>query len=276
MSAAAPTRRPNARRLFDRVTQSRWRYRALIFVILAVVWQGAASAAGRLLIPTFIKTMQALAELAVDPRLWSALFVSNQAMVIGYGLSLAIGIPIGLAMGRFGGFEKATEGLLRILLVLPAAAFIPLVVTVFGLELAARVVVIALFGTIIIVVTCRAGVRQVDPSLVEMARCFGASERRIWWRVLIPGTLPAILVGARLGLATAIEGMVVVELLLAAVGVGGLILVFEDGFAADYLYAVVIVIIGESLALSLLARQLERRLAPWALRGGLRPSASSR
>jgi NitT/TauT family transport system permease protein len=256
--------------MIARVARSPWTHRALIFVALALVWQVWALSAHSLLIPTFTATVVALAKLATVERLWSALAVSNQAMVIGYVISLVIAIPAGIAMGRFRWFEKVTAGYLGILLVLPTAPFIPLVITAFGLELTARVVLIVLFSSVIVTVTCRAGARQVDPSLIEMARSFGASERQTWMKVLIPACLPGIMAGARIGLARSVEGMVLVELLLASVGVGGLILEFEGFFKPDYLYAVVVVIIIESLALSAIARRLEVRLSPWALRGGLR------
>jgi NitT/TauT family transport system permease protein len=220
--------------------------------------------------------MVALVELLFDSEMWSALFVSNQAMVIGFTLALVIGVPFGLAMGRYRRFGKVAAGYVSVLLVLPSAAFIPLIVIVFGLELAARVFLITLFGVVIVIVTCRAGARQVDPSLVEMAHSFGASERQVWREVLIPATSPAIGVAARVGLARAIEGMVVVEILLASVGIGGLIGMYRESFDAAQQYAVILIVILESLLLSFVARRLEWKATPWVPRGGIRRRRAAR
>ena len=79
----------------------------------------------------------------------------------------------------------------------------------------------------------------VDPNLIEMATSFGATEREIWTKILLPGALPAIMTGIRLGLGRGVTGMVIVELLMVAVGIGNLILRFQGNFSADLLYAVV-------------------------------------
>jgi NitT/TauT family transport system permease protein len=103
----------------------------------------------------------------------------------------------------------------------------------------------------------------VDPSVIEMARCFGASELQIWRRVLLPGSVPAVMAGVRIGLGRAVTGMVIVELLLIAVGIGNLVQRYEARMMGDYLYALVIVIVAEALLLIQAARWLERKVAPW-------------
>jgi ABC-type nitrate/sulfonate/bicarbonate transport system permease component len=97
-----------------------------------------------------------------------------------------------------------------------------------------------------------------------MARSFGADERTIWRRILLPGALPAIVTGVRLALGRAITGMVIVELLMVSVGIGNLILRFRGFFQAESLYAVVVLVVIEALLLVSLVRWLERRIAPWA------------
>ena len=120
-----------------------------------------------------------------------------------------------------------------------------------------------LFSIVMLIVNSRAGVRQVDPALIEMARCFGAGEIQIWRRILLPGSLPAIMTGVRLGLGRAITGMVVIELLLIAVGVGNLIQKYDARLDGAHLYALIIIIVFEALILIQLVRWIERRVAPW-------------
>src|SRR5207302_1447571 len=83
------------------------------------------------------------------------------------------------------------------LLAMPIAPFIPIVIIALGLGLSARVFIVVLFAFIFITVNTRAGVRNVEPSLIEMAKSFGASESQIWRRIVIPGATPAIFAGMR-------------------------------------------------------------------------------
>jgi ABC-type nitrate/sulfonate/bicarbonate transport system permease component len=257
-------------RLWRAVVNSDNTYRLLTLLVIAVAWQLLAINAGGLLIPSFTDTVVALVELLFDPVLWQALLISNQAMVIGFAISVVIGIPLGLAMGRFRAAEQFSDVYLNILLVTPISTLIPLLVMSVGIGLAARIILVVFFTFIMIIVNSRAGVRQVDPSLIEMGRSFGASERQLWQRIILPGAMPAVMAGIRIGLSRAVQGMVIVELLMVSVGVGGLILRYRGFFQADRLYAVIVVIVIEALILIALARWVERRVVPWA------PSTSKR
>ena len=97
-----------------------------------------------------------------------------------------------------------------------------------------------------------------------MARSFGASERQLWRTVVLPGALPAVVTGLRLGLGRAFTGMIAVELLLVAVGVGRLILDFQGVFDAGAVYAIVLLLVAEAVLLLRGLTWLERRLTPWA------------
>jgi NitT/TauT family transport system permease protein len=149
-------------------------------------------------------------------------------------------------------------------LVTPTAGLIPILLMALGFTLASRVVLVVVFAIPMLIVNARAGVRQVDPSLIEMSTSFMANERTIWRKVLLPGALPAIMTGVRLAVGRAITGMVIVELLMFAVGIGNLIIDARGDFDGPTLYGVVILIVVESLILISAARWVERRVAPWA------------
>jgi ABC-type nitrate/sulfonate/bicarbonate transport system permease component len=252
----------------QRVAASPATYRLLTLALFAAAWEAYASQARSLLIPRFSETFFGLFTLLTDRHFWEALLVSNQSLVLGFAIAVGLGIPLGLAMGRFRVAERAVDVYLNILLVTPMAALIPILLMSLGLTLASRVVLVVLFSIVMVIVNSRAGVRQVDPSLIEMARSFGASERQIWSRVLLPGSLPAVMTGVRIGLGRAVTGMVIVELLMIAVGIGGLILDYRGFFKADLLYGTVVIVVLEALALISLARWLERRVTPWARQSG--------
>jgi ABC-type nitrate/sulfonate/bicarbonate transport system permease component len=264
----ATTNEQDAFMIWQRITDSSWTYRLITFVVLAGLWQWYAIAVGGLLIPTFHGTVIRLGEMFFEPALWRAVWISNQSLFIGFALSIILGIPLGLLMGRFRGAEKFTDVYINILLVTPMAAIIPLLImSPLGFGLASRVILVILFSIPMVLVNSRAGVRQVDPNLIEMSHSFGANEYELWKRIILPGSLPAIMTGIRLGLGRAITAMVIVELLMVAVGLGGLIVEARGRFDPNTLYAVVIFIVLEALLLVSIARRIERRLVPWAREG---------
>jgi NitT/TauT family transport system permease protein len=125
-------------------------------------------------------------------------------------------------------------------------------------------VLVVVFAIPVVIVNSRAGIRSVDRALIEMATSYGAGERQIWREILLPGALPAIMTGVRLGLGRAVTGMVIIELLLVAVGIGSLILSFRGMFMPDMLYGVVVLVVIEALILVSVVRVVERRVAPWS------------
>jgi NitT/TauT family transport system permease protein len=218
-----------------------------------------------MLVPTFTETIVGFVQLVfVSGRIWQPLYVSNQALVLGYLLSVVIAIPLGLAAGRFRLIDKILNPYIGVFLAIPVAPLIPIAITALGLGLASRVAIVVLFTFVFIAVNTRAGVRNVDSALIEMARSFGASERQIWRRIVIPGALPAIFAGLRIGLGRAVGGMVIVELLLVASGLGRLLLEFSGRLQAEFVFATALVVILEALVLLSIMRFVERKIAPWA------------
>jgi NitT/TauT family transport system permease protein len=248
----------------QRILESPWPYRLVVLLVVGVVWEVYATGAHSLLIPTFTETVVGIGTLIVTPRTWEAFAISNQALVLGFAVSLLFGILMGLAAARFRSIEAFSDPYVSILLVTPMAALIPILLMSLGIGLASRVFLVVAFSIPVIIVNTRAGVRQVDPSLIEMATSFGAAERQIWRRILLPGAMPAIMTGVRLGLGRAVTAMVIIELLMVSVGIGGLILNFRGKFQAELLYGVVILVVLEALVLVSIVRLVERRLMPWA------------
>ena len=232
-------------------------------VVAGLVWEVAGRQSDSLLIPSATEMLAALARLLTTRELWEALWLSNQALLVGFPLALAAGVLTGLLLARSQGADRWLAVYLDILLVVPKSAVIPLVVIALGFGLTARGLVVFTFAFPIIVVTIKAGVREVDRRLLSMARAFCASELQIWRRVLIPGSLPALMTAVRLGLARSIAGMVSVELLLMAIGIGRLIMVYRAEFDAASLYATVLIVVVEAVLLIRLAERLERHFGPW-------------
>lgn len=242
----------------------RWGLRAFAVVVFLAGWELLAWSLDSLLFPSFTETLTAFLELIVTPAFWSALAVSHQALIIGFGAALVVGTVLGLAMGRWRSAEKVIDPYLNLLLATPISALIPIIILAIGLGLPARSLVVFMFAVVVIVVNTRTGLRTLDPGWVEMARSFGADESTLWRKILIPGSLPSLMTGYYLGLGRALTGMIAVELLLIAVGIGRLILDYQGMFEAGHVYATIMFVVLEAVILLNLMKWLERRLAPWA------------
>jgi ABC-type nitrate/sulfonate/bicarbonate transport system permease component len=259
-SGAAPGRHP----LLTSTTARMWATRAASLTVFLVLWEGFARRADSLLLPTATETGSALLHLLGTGELWAAAWISNQAMIAGYLAALLVGVPLGLAAGRWRAVERPLDAYLNILLVTPVSAMIPIFVMALGLGFEARAAVVFVYAVAMVTVNTRAGIKSVDPAVVEMARAFCGSETQVWRKVLLPGGLPGVMAGARLGLARAISGMAAVELLLISVGFGRLLLGYQADFESGSVYAVVLVVVAEAVLLNAAISAWERRAQQWS------------
>lgn len=235
----------------------------LFFVVFFSIWEWFARTRESLLLAPFSATIEATVDLVTSPELYNALWLSNQAMLLGFAGAVVTGIPVGLLIGRLERIERFLDTYLNILIVTPMSALIPLIIIALGIGLTSRILVVYIFAFPVIVVNTRAGLKNLDPTLIEMAHSYGATELELWRKILLPGATPAMMAGIRLGLGRALSGMVVVELLLVAVGLGRLILNAMGFFKPAQAYAVVIVIIVEVMVVMDIARRVEQRLVRW-------------
>jgi NitT/TauT family transport system permease protein len=238
--------------------------RALSLVVLLAAWEIAGrGAAGTLTLPPVSAVVAALVRQLAEPGFWGAVWVTLQALLVGFALTVAAGIPTGLVIGRIPEVARLANPYLQFLLAVPASPLVPLFVIVFGIGLAARVATVVVFGVAILIVNTAAGVRLVPHSLVEMAESFGASPRQVFRRVVIPAALPGIAAGLRLSAGRAVVGMVVSELIIMSVGLGRLISQYSATFDAANLYAVVMAVLVVGVAVARSMVWLERRVVRW-------------
>ena len=241
-----------------------WGLKLLVFCVVVGLWEVFVSTSQNFLLPRFTEIAGALVQLFLDGRFWEALYISNQALLLGYAVSVTVGIPLGLLAGRLPWMDRLLNPYVGVLLAMPVAPLIPIVIIALGLGLSSRIFIVVLFAFVFITVNTRAGVRNVEPSLIEMARSFGATESQIWRRIVIPGAMPAIFAGMRIGLGRSITGMVMVELLLVASGLGRLLLEFSGRMQSDLVFATVLAVIIEAIALLTIMQAIERKIVGWA------------
>ncbi|WP_250474201.1 ABC transporter permease [Caballeronia sp. GAFFF1] len=232
---------------------------------LIVLWQLASSlqvvAPETLPPPTVI--VAALKELVADGELQSAIGVSLVRAATG----LAIGGGIGLIAGLFAGLwrvgEEIVDAPLQMLRTIPFIALIPLFITWFGIGEGAKVAVILAATIFPMYLNTYAGVRGVDPKLLEAARVFGLSSRQMALRIILPTALPSILVGVRYSSAVALLALVVAEQINAQNGIGYILVNANQNQRADIIIAGILVYAALGIVTDLVMRALEHLALPW-------------
>ena len=237
--------------------------RVLSLITVGLVWEAVGRTQNPHLLPPLSRVLTTWIELLLSGQLFQALGVSLQALVLGFLLSVLFGVPLGLLMGRYRRLESFLNIYMTALLTVPMISFIPFLVIAFGLGLHSRVWIVFLFAFVIIVINTTAGVRNVDPTFMEMARSFGAREGELFVKVVLPAALPMVMAGIRLGMGRAVLGMVTSEMILAVVGFGAMLMTFGASFNSPALFATLLTIILLSVALLALVQYVDRRLSPW-------------
>lgn len=222
-----------------------------------VGWEVVGRTSGGYFVAPFSTTVGHVVELARDGELGRAEWQSNLALIIGFPIAAVAGVAVGLLFGRKRLVDRAFSYFMDIMLVVPMIAVVPVIIMAFGLGTTARVAVVILFALPVIALNSRAAVRVLDQPLVEMSVAFGASKRQLWQTVILPASVGVIFTGLRIGLARGIAGMIVIELTLIPVGLGGMLVTFQSEFASADLYAVTLIIMLEGLILVGLAHYAE-------------------
>jgi NitT/TauT family transport system permease protein len=142
-------------------------------------------------------------------------------------------------------------------------ALIPFILSLFGFEFRAKVIVVTLFGVWPILINTLEGARSVNEELLEVARSYRSSEPQLWWHVIVPYTLPYTMTGVRQGIARCLVGMLASEFLLAASGLGNLILTYTQRFDTEHVLAAVLTITLLATVLMAIGRALENYFARW-------------
>lgn len=195
--------------------------------------------------------------------IWPHIGVSASEFAIGFVASLAIGIPLGLAIGWFRRVDYFLNALLAGLNATPNVALIPLIVLLAGIGLESKVIVVFLSAFFAVVVTTFTGVQSIARRHLEITRSFGGSRWLAFRTVALPSTIPFILSGTRIGAGRALVGVVSAELLSANVGLGfyisffGTFLDTARVMLGIVLFGVFGVILGEVI------RVAERRFEVW-------------
>ncbi|HEV2250578.1 MAG TPA: ABC transporter permease [Candidatus Limnocylindria bacterium] len=237
----------------------------LSVTFVLTVWQLVANAriVPVLFLPGPADIGQAFVKLFQEGEIWLDIATSGQEVIIGYGMAMVIGLVLGLLMGWYTRFQYAMDPFVNFFYSTPRIVLIPLFIIWFGIDMPSKVAVIFLGALFPIIINTMAGVRNTEAALLRVARSFGASDALIFRRVVLPGSVPFILTGFRLGVGHALTGVVVGELIAARHGVGQLIAIAGQTFQTPKLFAGVILIAGTGMVLTTILQRVENRFQSW-------------
>jgi NitT/TauT family transport system permease protein len=232
-------------------------------VVLLGVWE----IFGRDINPVFGSYPSAIAEafweLARTGKLWAAMLDSLRPFLLGYGLAIVIGVPIGLVIGRFRVVEAAVGIYITAGYAMPLVALVPLLVLWLGLGFAVKVAVVFLMAVFPICINTWLGVTAVPKTLIEVGKSFVASDSVILRRIILPATLPYIMAGIRLAVGRAVVAMVIAEFFTSISGLGAIIITSANNFDTATMFVPIVVLMVMAISLNYLIGAVERFVAPW-------------
>ncbi|EJR0222708.1 taurine ABC transporter permease TauC [Raoultella planticola] len=259
-----------------RTLKWRWplsRQLTLSFVTLAVllvVWWGVTAL--QLISPLFLpppqQVLQKLIAIAgpqgfMDATLWQHLAASLTRIAIALVAATILGVPVGIAMGLSPTIRGILDPLIELYRPVPPLAWLPLVIIWFGIGETPKILLIYLAIFAPVVMSTLAGVKSAQQVRIRAAQALGASRAQVLWLVILPGALPEILTGLRIGLGVGWSTLVAAELIAATRGLGFMVQSAGEFLATDVVLTGIAVIAIIAFLLELGLRALQRRLTPW-------------
>jgi NitT/TauT family transport system permease protein len=196
-------------------------------------------------------------------ELWTNLGISLQRIAIGFLIGAVPGVIIGLAIGLFSPVRAIIQPLVDATFPIPKIAVLPLFIMIFGIGEESKYAIIATAVIYLVLINTAAGVRNIDRIYLDVGKNFHASRLMMFTDIALPGALPLILTGIKLGMGVALLVIVSAEFVGAKSGLGYLIWTSWQVFQVEKMYVGLAVIALVGVAIAVLLNAVERWLIPW-------------
>jgi NitT/TauT family transport system permease protein len=241
----------------------RWTLRLASVAAILIAWQIYGGSINPILLSDPSAVAVAFVDMVRDGSLGHALASSLEVLGLGFLFGSVAGVVIGLAAGRSETIAALIDLPVNALYAVPAVALVPVIVLWFGFEVTTKTIVVFFFVIFPVLINTTRGVREVDPELVEVARSFCSSERRMWFDLILPSALPFIVTGLRLAIGRALIGVIVAEFYTSLSGLGDLITTNASNFQTARMFVPIVVIALLGVFFTALLELAERRLVQW-------------
>ena len=233
-------------------------------IVWGILWEIVGRSGMTFFVPPLSKVIATLFEVIQTAAFQKAIYETAYAFSAGVFFAIVIGIPIGIFMGKNRLLDELLLPWVNVFLSAPLTALVPVLMVLFGFGMKSIIITTTLFAIWIIILNSRAGVKQINRSLVEMAHSFGASPQDAFFKIYFWAALPEILGGVRIGIIRAVKGVIIGQLLISIVGFGALFELYSANFLMAHFWAVLIVLFALAFTISEFLAYLERRVAYYA------------
>lgn len=237
----------------------------IIPILIILAWQVLTSYGiiPSTIFPQPIKVVIAFLDLYKSGDLMRYIGVSSKRAISGFIVGGGIGLILGLVNGISTTFEKLLDSTIQMIRNIPHLALIPLVILWFGIGEEAKLVLISLGVFFPLYLNTYHGIRSIDPRLIEMGKVYGLKNLSLFWNVIIPGSLPSILVGVRYALGIMWLTLIVAETVAADSGIGYLAMNAREFMQMDVIVLSIIIYALLGKLSDSIAKLLERRCLQW-------------
>lgn len=233
-------------------------------ILWGLLWEIVGQAGLTFFIPPLSEVLVTLFNVIGTPAFTKAMAETAYAFFAGVFIAITIGVPTGIMMGKSRLMDELLLPWVNVFLSAPLTALVPVLMVLFGFGMKSIIITTVLFAIWIIILNARAGVKQINRSLVEMSKSFLASPKDAFFKIYIWAALPEILGGIRIGVIRAVKGVIIGQLLISIVGFGALFELYSSNFLMAHFWAVLIVLFAMAFAVSELLAYMERRVSYYA------------
>jgi NitT/TauT family transport system permease protein len=210
-----------------------------------------------------VQVAQSFVELAKTGELITHSYVSFLEFSYGYLLAVGVGIPLGVLMASIKKVNYYMDPWVSFVYATPRVALAPIIVIWFGLGIFSKALIVFLGAVFPILINTYTGIKSVRENLIEVVKAFGGTSMQVFFKVMIPDAIPAIITGLRLAVGRAVIGVVVAEWFGAEAGLGAMVYLYSQVFQpAPVFVGIVLLIVFGHLAFVLLDRA-QRWISPW-------------
>lgn len=233
-------------------------------LVWGLLWEIAGQLKLTFFLPALSDILITLSEIITTKPFVKAMTETGEAFFLGTFFAIILGVPAGILMGKNQLIDELLLPWVNVFLSAPLTALVPVLMVLFGFGLKTIVITTALFAIWIIVLNSRAGVKQINPALVEMAHSFGATPMDAFFKIYFWAALPEILSGIRIGFIRAVKGVIIGQLLISIVGFGALFELYSQQFLMSHFWAVLLVLFAIAFTISEFLAFLERKVDYYA------------
>jgi NitT/TauT family transport system permease protein len=216
-----------------------------------------------LLIPPPSSVARTFWQLTVSGQLNKHLTATLIEFAYGFTTACIVGVVLGYFMGMYKRFDEIMDPWIATLYSIPIIAVVPLIIIWFGIGMTSKVIVVFKITVVAIILNTAAGIKNLDPVWLELAKSLRLSGWETTYKIRVPGALPYIITGMRLGVGRALLGVIVAELMASNAGLGYLLRDSSETWDSPKLFVTVFLLAAMGLVSFNLIKRFEHRVAPW-------------